>query len=282
MMVILGVVLSGGLIVVRHALRPVPMVERLAKYGVSAAGHHRSLWRRAIAEVQRRASIDETDLALCGWSPEAIAAQRLVFGLVGGAIPAGMWLFTSLGGAGIPIHAVSLSGLVLAVAGFHLPASRIRRSAHLHRRQFRTSLSAYLDLVSIMLAGGAGIETALHAAASVGDGPTFDAISEALDLARATRRSPWDTLADTGSRFGVDELPELAATVRLGGEQGARMTASLVAKASALRSRELADVEARANESTERMGLPMVLLFLGFLVLLGYPAMHLITAGFEA
>jgi hypothetical protein len=30
------------------------------------------------------------------------------------------------------------------------------------------------------------------------------------------------------------------------------------------------------------MGLPMVMLFLGFLVLLGYPAMHMIGAGFGA
>jgi hypothetical protein len=28
------------------------------------------------------------------------------------------------------------------------------------------------------------------------------------------------------------------------------------------------------------MGLPMVLLFMGFLVLLGYPAMQMISAGF--
>lgn len=282
MMSILGLLLSGGLIIIRHSLRPVPIVDRLSKYGVSAIRHHQGVWERAVSEVQRRAHVDETDIALCGSTPAAVAARRLVSTLVGGVFPVGILFLTSLGGASIPIHMAWMGSVVLAGAGFQLPASQIRKSARLHRRRFRTSLSAYLDLVSIMLAGGAGIETALHAAARVGDGPTFDAISQALELARATRRSPWDTLAETGSRFGVDELPELAATVRLGGEQGARMTASLVAKASALRSRELAEVEARANEATERMGLPMVLLFIGFLVLLGYPAMQLITAGFEA
>lgn len=281
MMTLLGTMLSGGLIVVRHSLRPTPVIHRLAKYGVTPVRPVQSPWRRMIAEVQRRARVDETDVALCGTSGEAIAIQRLVYGLTGSALPLGMWIFTSVGGAAIPGHVLFVAGVVMATAGFHMPAAHVRRSARLHRRRFRTSLSAYLDLVSIMLAGGAGIETALHAAATVGDGPTFDAISEALDLARATRRSPWDTLADVGVRFGVAELPELAATVRLGGEQGARMTASLVAKASALRTRELTDVEARANEATERMGLPMVMLFLGFLVLLGYPAMHLITSGFE-
>jgi tight adherence protein C len=281
MMVVLGAALSGGLIVVRHSLRPVPMVERLVKYGVNAASSRTSLWTRAIQEIRRRSRIDATDVAIVETTQESIAANRLVLGLAGAGVPLGMWVITSLGGSGIPVPGVVLLGVVFTCAGFQFPAAQVRNHARIARRRFRTSLSAYLDLVSIMLAGGAGIETALHSAARIGDGSTFDAISDALEVARATRRSPWDTLADIGSRVGVAELPELAATVRLGGEQGARMTASLVAKASGMRLRELADVEARANEATERMGIPMVLLFIGFLVLLGYPAMHLITSGFE-
>lgn len=280
-MPILGLVLAGGLNVVRHALRPVPIGDRLAKYGLSSITYRGSLWSRTVHQVQQRATVEAADTAVCATTPVTVAAQRLVFGLIGGGVPFAVWFITSLGGAGIAVHVSAMSGIVLAVVGFQLPATQIRKSARVHRRRFRTSLSAYLDLVSIMLAGGAGIETALHAAAAVGDGPAFDSISEALELARTTRRSPWDTLADVGSRIGVHELPELAATVRLGGEQGARMTASLVAKASALRSRELAEVEARANGATERMGLPMVMLFIGFLLLLGYPAMQLITSGFE-
>ena len=111
-------------------------------------------------------------------------------------------------------------------------------------------------------------------------GPTFRLIADSLDVARASRRSPWEILANEGERIGIEELPELAATVKLGGEQGARMTASLVAKASSMRAKQLAEVEADANTATERMGLPMVLLFMGFLVLLGYPAMQMISAGF--
>lgn len=275
-----GFLLSSGLIVVRRSLRPVPLVERLSKYGVTSAHPRPTFGRHLVSEVQQRARIDETDVALCNSTPEAIAAQRILLAVVGSMIPLVMWFLTSIGGAGIPPHVCAAVGVAFAGVGFQVPASQVRRAARIHRRRFRTSLSAYLDLVSIMLAGGAGIETALHSAARVGDGPTFEAISEALEVARATRRSPWDTLGDLGIRFGVGELPELAATVRLGGEQGAKMTASLVAKASALRSRELAEVEARANEATERMGLPMVLLFLGFLILLGYPAMQLITVGF--
>jgi hypothetical protein len=47
-----------------------------------------------------------------------------------------------------------------------------------------------------------------------------------------------------------------------------------------MRAKQLAEIEADANAATERMGLPMVLLFMGFLILLGYPAMQMISAGF--
>ena len=47
-----------------------------------------------------------------------------------------------------------------------------------------------------------------------------------------------------------------------------------------MRAKQLAEIEADANAATERMGLPMVLLFMGFLILLGYPAMQMISSGF--
>jgi hypothetical protein len=41
----------------------------------------------------------------------------------------------------------------------------------------------------------------------------------------------------------------------------------------------MSEIEAAANSSTERMGMPMVLLFLAFIVLIGYPAVTLIVGG---
>jgi hypothetical protein len=41
----------------------------------------------------------------------------------------------------------------------------------------------------------------------------------------------------------------------------------------------MSEIEATANSSTERMGLPMVMLFLGFLVLIGYPAVTYVIGG---
>ena len=62
--------------------------------------------------------------------------------------------------------------------------------------------------------------------------------------------------------------PPLLGAPRLAG--GVR--SSLAARAAALRSRQLAQVEALAQSASERMGVPTVALFLAFLVLIGYPA----------
>jgi len=76
----------------------------------------------------------------------------------------------------------------------------------------------------------------------------------------------------------VAELTELAASLTLAGTEGAKVRASLAAKATSLRNRQLADAETTAQAATERMSLPLVLLFAGFLLLIGYPAVvHVLT-----
>ena len=99
---------------------------------------------------------------------------------------------------------------------------------------FDTPLSSYLDLVNVLLAGGAGTETALEAAAEAGDGWAFVQIRTALLRARTMRQTPWDCFIELSQLIGVSELTEIAASVRLAGEQGARIKLSLAAQASSV------------------------------------------------
>lgn len=241
-----------------------------------------SLVTAVVGRVAARSRVATEDLEITGRSLAALTTERLLVGSAGLVLPIVILVLTSIGGVPLSPSPLLFVAIICAVLGYHVPLFQLRNRARLARRRFRTSLSAYLDLVAIMLAGGAGIETALFAAGRIGDGPAFLRIGEALEVSRTSRLSPWDSLAELGRLLGVPELPEMAATVRLGGEQGARMTASLVAKASALRAKQMAEVEAEANAATEKMGLPMVMLFLGFLILLGYPAMYLIEVGFQS
>ena len=57
------------------------------------------------------------------------------------------------------------------------------------------------------------------------------------------------------------------------------MRASLAAKGASLRAHELAEAETAAQAATERMSLPVVLLFAGFLAFVGYPAVEHVLTG---
>ena len=96
--------------------------------------------------------------------------------------------------------------MLLAVAGFAAPALAVRQEATARRAATRHALAAFLDLVVIAVAGGAGTEAALTYAAATGQGPAFAQIRQALETARLTRQPPWATLGQLGSELGVAEL----------------------------------------------------------------------------
>ena len=119
----------------------------------------------------------------------------------------------------------------------------------------------------------------LHAAAAISDAPVSTKIVGVLDLARDSGTTPWDALAALGRDLGVVELVELASAVSLAGTEGARIESTLAAKAGSIRRHELADAETDANTITDRLFLPGVLLLVGFLIFIGYPAVSRLSAG---
>ncbi len=54
---------------------------------------------------------------------------------------------------------------------------------------------------------------------------------------------------------------------------GAQVRDSLNAKAVSIRQKDLGDIESEAQARSETMVLPVALMFAGFLVLIGYPAL---------
>ena len=82
-----------------------------------------------------------------------------------------------------------------------------------------------------------------------------------------------------GDELGIPELREVAAAVGLAGTEGAQIRATLIAKAASIRRHELSESEAQANAVTQRLFLPGIVLLLGFLVFIGYPAVERILSG---
>ncbi|GLZ37879.1 type II secretion system F family protein [Actinokineospora sp. NBRC 105648] len=218
------------------------------------------------------------DLAVTGRATDAHLADQAALALTGLFLPLGLDLVLTLGGRPLPWMMSLLSSLGLAVVAFIGFDLVVRREAARRRATFRHSLSAFLDLIDIFLAGGAGVDGALSDAAAVGTGWSFAQLRRALNVARLTKTTPWSTLAQLGEELDIAELTELAAALSLAGTEGAKVRASLAAKAAALRSKGGAEAEAEANSATERMSLPAAVMALGFVVFVFYPAMAQITA----
>jgi len=270
--VLAGATCGFGTFLAVRAVRP-------GELTIAASRLHTS-HERGQALVQAVSAVGRTrrerELAITRRTPAQHAAAQLSLALV----LAGAAVASAVVAGRVGLHVQALL-LVLAVvgalaAGFLLQDASLQKAARRRRRDFSHALSSYLDLVNVLLAGGAGIETALQAAAESGDGWAFRELRGTLARARTARRSVWSAFGELGESYGVDDLTELSASIQLAGQHGARVASSLAARAQAMRDRLLARIEADAQAASERMGLPTVLMFVGFLFLLGYPAVQII------
>ena len=218
------------------------------------------------------------DLAVSGMTLERHAVAKLTYAVAGAGLPVLVAVVWSAAGIAVPIGGIALLGLLAGIGGFFVPDVLLARRANQRRRDFRYALSLFLDLVVIVLAGGGGVETALYDAANAGSGWAFSELRRVLNAARLQRASPWAALTRLGESLGSPELIELASSVELAGTSGARVRESLRAKAISARDHELAEAESEALAASERMGAPMVGMFVGLILLIGYPAMVTVLA----
>ena len=283
-----GAAIAAGLLLIGAGLvtRPEPLASalaRLARSGGRVAPTSASSSVRArcagrladaLAWAGRETPTLDRDLQVLGRPREQHLVDKLTAGVVGLALPPVLGLIVALGGIDLPLAPLVVVAGGAAIGGFLLPDMLVRRSATRRRRAFRYALSSYLDLVNVILAAGAGVETALSDAADAGEGWAFRQLRAALARARLAGESPWHAFQRLGEDLDLPELREAAAGLALAGDHGARVRASLQARAQAMRSRDLADMEGAAEAATERMSVPSTVLVVGFIVFVGFPAAY--------
>lgn len=284
-MMFLGGGVGLGLVLLAQALRPQvqpisEVFDAVAADGFGISDQHLDVDESARARLGRiggqlaMATNDEVqlrkDLAVTG-----ISLQQ--HGLVKTASPAmivvvvyALWLVLAIAGFAISPLWATVIALLAALVAFVVPDMRLRRRAKDRRVAFRHALSAYLDLVTIIMSGGGGLLTALQTAADAGDGWTFAEIRGALDRARLSNRTPWSQLGVLGERFDISELRDLVATAELAGTEGSRVTESVSTKADVLRARLQAEVEQTSESLTEQMLVPVGLLLVALFLFLGF------------
>ncbi|MEU6480706.1 type II secretion system F family protein [Streptomyces sp. NPDC047017] len=212
------------------------------------------------------------DLAVLERSWERFLATKALLAVAG--LFFGPLLFAvvyTLGFGRSPVIPVWMA-LACAALFFFLPDLEIRRDAADKRRDLRRVIGAYLDLVSMSLAGGRGLPEALMAAAEVSDGWANQRIRNALADARITGVSQWQALGQLGEELGVEELKDLSASLALVADDGAKVRESLASRAETMRHREMAEIEGSAGEKSQSMLVAQLLLCAGFLVFLIFPA----------
>jgi tight adherence protein C len=191
---LLGAAAGIGLWLTLTAIRPAPapLADVLAALSTptrptsETAGRIAWFGLRLVAALGARTPERDQQLALTGRTPEMWARDKLVGALVGLAVPLAVWGALAAVGVRLPPVMAVVALAAGAAGGWVWPDLQLREQVTRRRKDFTYALSAYLDLVNVILAGGGGIETALVAAADAGDGWAFGKLRHALHRAGFT------------------------------------------------------------------------------------------------
>ena len=289
MTALVGALVGAGVWLVGRGLlrRRVPLLRALSDYhrqGASAAdagseqlpGLRGRAERRALRVVESFGFDLGTlgaDLRIIGRSPAQHAFAKLAGGLGAAVALAVAGYGARLLGLGPPAWSVAVLAALGFVGGYVGADGALRKKAAERREQFLRALSAYMDLVKILVAGGSHSDGALYQAAAVGSGWAFDELKAAMDWSRVNGKSPAVGFQRLASEIDVPDVKELAATIRLTAEQGASPAEALACKAEMLSTLELANARMKADAMTERMSIPTVVVAIAFVMFVGYPAL---------
>jgi Flp pilus assembly protein TadB len=255
---------------VAYLERPAPGV----RDGASSSG-----WERGGRLIYRgRRPFDGAvlaDLRLVQRPPEAHAAMLVAAAVAGLFAPA---LLVAIGqafgvvslGRAVPVG-VALVGAAVAPLLVHVT---MRSRAAEIRRDLRYQLSAYLDVVTMLLAANVGNEGALRQAARTGDGRLFVELRRRIIVAETSNRSLVSALAQLGEDLQLIELQQIAASAALGATAGAPVARSLAAKCATLRSALASEQETEARVRTGKITVPLVGMSVLIMAAVIYPALN--------
>jgi len=213
------------------------------------------------------------ELALLRIPVAQFYGEKLTFAGLGLVIPPGLTLLFRSLGLGIPLQVPALASIGLAAVMFFIPNYNALDEARKAHVEFARALGAYIDLVALERHNGIGVRQSMEAAAEVGDSWVFTRLSEELTRSRWSGLPPWDALHTLSEELGLSELDDFADIMRLSGEEGASVYATLRARSAAMRTAMLNDEIAQANAVGERMTIPGSLLGVIFMGLLVAPSL---------
>jgi Flp pilus assembly protein TadB len=251
--------------------------------GVSTGDSVRGRLVRWIADqVARRGTSTvrlTQDLTATGQTLEEYLTRTVTLAGIGLAWPPVILTLLNAAGLGLPYLLGPILGAALMVGMVLVVRQEVSDLARRRRAEFRRTLSIYLDLVAMSLQAGRGHAEALPASAAIGTGWAFAQIQDAIEGARFAGITAWEALGQLGERIGMRELTDLEAALRLASDDGAKVRATLIARAQTLRAARIADAEAAAARATESMKFALIVMVFAFLSYELYPSVARLFAG---
>jgi tight adherence protein C len=224
------------------------------------------LGRRGIQMRQIR-----QDLAMVNRDLEGFLVATALKCLAGLALPiVGYAILTSVGASPPPTSPI-VFGLLLGIGMGFVSIEQLHREADARRDELRRTLSTYLDLVAMAMAGGRGHPEALPMAAQIGDGWTFELLEDTVVGARDAGTTPWAALGELGRRCDISELRDLSVALILVADNGARVRETLMARAESLRQARITAAQEEAKKRSDSIEWNQLVIAGGFVLWLFYP-----------
>ncbi|HEU0286601.1 MAG TPA: type II secretion system F family protein [Nocardioidaceae bacterium] len=211
------------------------------------------------------------DLAMVNRDLEGFLVTTTLKSLAGLVLPSVLFALLQSAGASPPPSAPLVFGVIFAVGFVFVSIEQLHREANDRRDELRRTLSTYLDLVAMAMAGGRGHPEALPMAAQIGSGWTFELLEDTVVGARDAGTTPWAALGELGRRCDISELRDLAVAVTLVADNGARVRETLMARAESLRQSRITAAKEDAQKRSDSIEWNQLVIAGGFVVWLFYP-----------
>ena len=285
-MVVLSAVGAAGLLIaISGWMQPAPTltrtIEHLRRPGSVAGGATPDRAPRLMQPIvgfmsnQPRLLPSSSELQLVNRTLEQHVVYLVVAAMAGLVVPPLIvGLLQGLGLVSLGVFVPLLASLALVVLAPFAVHTVVVDEAQSLRSDLRYQVSAYLDVVTMLLAGNTGYEGALEQAAHAGDGRLFVELRRRMRESGARGSSLTDALQRTGVELGLEELQQIAATAALSAAEGAPVARTLAAKCATLRSALSTEQESEARLRTSRLTTPIVGMALIFMALVMYPALN--------
>ncbi len=211
----------------------------------------------------------EKRLVLAGQPMEPASFYALMLGV--GGLFGGTYLALLIAASdGAPSFLALVPALVLAAIGMYAVSFWLSSQARSRKKAMTRGLPDTMDLLTICVEAGLGLDAAFHRIVEKQSGPLVDEIRQMLrEIGLGKSRS--DALLDLSDRTDLDEVKTFANAINQAEQLGTSIARVLKAQSDRLRVRRRQQAEQEARKAPVKMVFPLVFCLMPslFLIILG-------------